>query len=77
MSEMDDDELAYTREHHTHAIRKKNLMDCNEKELRIRCSFDERYIKYLEKRVKELEPKKKEKKDKNEMAKLKKEWEDR
>ena len=48
MSEMDEDELAYTREHYTHEIRKKNLMDCNEKELRIRCSFNERYIAQLE-----------------------------
>ena len=49
--ELDDDELAYTREHYTHEIRKKNLMDCNEKELRIRCSFNERYIAQLEREL--------------------------
>lgn len=51
MSEMDDDEYEYTRERYTHEIRRKNLLDCSEKELRIRCSFNERYIAALEKEI--------------------------
>lgn len=54
MSEMTDEEYEYTREYHTHDIRKKSLMDCSAKELRIRCNMDEEYIKKLEKRVKRL-----------------------
>lgn len=54
MSEMDDDEYEYTRELHTHDIRNKNLMDCNARELRIRCSFDEQYINQLEKEFSNL-----------------------
>lgn len=54
MSEMDKDELDYTREHYTHEIRNKDLMSCNERELRIRCSFDERYIRILENKLKSL-----------------------
>lgn len=53
--DLDDDELMATRELHTGEIRKKNLLDCNERELRIRCSFDEQYIKRLEKKIHELE----------------------
>lgn len=54
MSEMDEDELEHTREHYTHEIRNKDLMSCNERELRIRCSFNERYIKILENKIREL-----------------------
>ncbi len=45
-------------------IREKHLLDCNIQELRMRCAFDEQYIKRLEsihikdsKRIKELEDK--------------------
>lgn len=58
--DLDDDELAYTREDYTHDIRRKDLMLCTESELRIRCSFDERYIKELERRISELRKKLKE-----------------
>lgn len=52
-------------------IRKKNILDCNEQDLRMRCAFDEQYIRKLEKksiedskRIKELESKIKELEDK-------------
>ena len=52
-------------------IRKKHLLNCNEQELRMRCSYDEHYIQRLEsehikysKRIKELERKIKELEDK-------------
>lgn len=34
-----------------HEIRKKHLLDLRESELRIRCKYDEDYIKILEKRI--------------------------
>ena len=54
MSEMTDEEYEYTREYHTHDIRKKNLMDCNARELRIRCNMDEEYINKLEREFNSL-----------------------
>jgi len=52
-------------------IREKHLLDCNIQELRMRCAFDEQYIRKLEqksikdnKRIKELEDKIKELEDK-------------
>lgn len=38
-----------------HEIRKKHLLDLRESELRIRCKYDEDYIKILEKRIMILE----------------------
>lgn len=38
----------------THEIRNKNLYDLNERELRIRCAYDEQYIKQLEKEINRL-----------------------
>lgn len=73
--ELDDDELAYTREHHTGQIRKKALKDCTEQELRIRCSFNERYIQELEKKIHSYE--KSRKNDEKNFRKVKQELEDR
>lgn len=56
-SDMTDEEYEFTHEHYTHDIRKKDLLSCNEKELRIRCSFDEKYIKTLENKIKTLSSK--------------------
>lgn len=38
-----------------HEIRKKHLLNLRESELRIRCKYDEDYIKILEKRILTLE----------------------
>ena len=38
----------------THEIRNKNLYDLNEQELRIRCAYDEQYIRQLEKEISRL-----------------------
>ena len=46
--ELDEDEYMHTRELHTGYIRKKKLDDCTEKELVVRCRFNERYIQKLE-----------------------------
>jgi len=40
-----------------HEIREKHLLDLRESELRIRCKYDEDYIKILEKRILTLEKK--------------------
>lgn len=45
MSEMDEEEYEYTKELYTGEIRKKDLLNCNEKELRIRCSITEQQLK--------------------------------
>ena len=37
-----------------HEIRNKNLYDLNEQELRIRCAYDEQYIRKLEKEISRL-----------------------
>ena len=37
-----------------HEIRNKNLYDLNEQELRIRCAYDEQYIRQLEKEISRL-----------------------
>ena len=38
----------------THKLRNKNLYDLNEQELRIRCAYDEQYIRQLEKEISRL-----------------------
>ena len=38
----------------THKLRNKNLYDLNEQELRIRCAYDEQYIRKLEKEISRL-----------------------
>lgn len=40
-----------------HEIRKKHLLDLRESELRIRCKYDEDYIKILERKILTLEKK--------------------
>jgi len=40
-----------------HEIRKKHLLDLRESELRIRCKYDEDYIKILEQKIMVLEKK--------------------
>lgn len=40
-----------------HEIRKKHLLDLRESELRIRCKYDEDYIKILERKIMTLEKK--------------------
>ena len=37
-----------------HELRNKNLYDLNEQELRIRCAYDEQYIRQLEKEISRL-----------------------
>lgn len=55
MSEMEEDELEFTREINTGEISQKNLMDCTLKELRIRCANDERIIRHSYEIMKRLE----------------------
>lgn len=40
-----------------HEIRKKHLLDLRESELRMRCKYDENYIKILEQKIMVLEKK--------------------
>ena len=40
-----------------HEIRKKHLLDLRESELRMRCKYDEDYIKILEQKIMVLEKK--------------------
>jgi len=37
-----------------HELRNKNLYDLNERELRMRCAYDEQYIRQLEKEISRL-----------------------
>lgn len=73
--DLDDDELEATRELHTGDIRKKDLMSCTLRELRIRCSFNERYIKELERKIHKLE--KSRKNEEKNFQRVKHEMEDR
>ena len=61
MSDMDNEETKATQDLYSGLkianIRKKNLMTCNEQELRMRCAYDEQYISILENRIKELSAK--------------------
>ena len=52
--ELDQDEFEYTKELNTGEIRKKDITECTKKELLIRCTFDEQYIKVLENKLKDL-----------------------
>lgn len=53
--ELEEDELEMTREMNTGEISKKDLLSCNEKELRIRCANDERIIRHAHQIIKKLE----------------------
>lgn len=46
--------IAYFVQFMIHEIRNKNLYDLNEQELRIRCAYDEQYIRQLEKEISRL-----------------------
>lgn len=54
-SEMTDEEYESTHEMHTGEITKKDLLNCNERELRIRCANSERLLKHAYQIIKKLE----------------------
>lgn len=55
MSDMTDEETEFTREMYIGELSKKDLMNCNERELRIRCSNSERLLKHAYQIIKKLE----------------------
>ena len=53
--DLTDEETEYAREMHTCEISKKDLMNCNERELRTRCANSERLLKHAYQIIKKLE----------------------
>lgn len=53
--DLTDEETELTREMHTGDITKKDLMNCNERELRTRCANSERLLKHAYQIIKKLE----------------------
>lgn len=53
--DLTDEETDFTREMHTKEISKKDLLNCNEKELRTRCANSERLLKHAYQIIKKLE----------------------
>lgn len=53
--DLTDEETEFTREMNTGEISKKDLLNCNERELRIRCANSERLLKHAYQIIKKLE----------------------
>lgn len=53
--DLTDEETEFTREMNTGEITKKDLMNCNERELRTRCANSERLLRHAYQIMKKLE----------------------